>query len=74
VILIRAIYRVIELGQGWKGYLHTTEPWLYGFDSAMMIICMGIWIIAHPGITLGKEFLSSKWAGKKECGDMEMSS
>ena len=69
-MLIRGIYRVIELGQGWRGYLHTTEPWLYGFDSAMMFICMGVWILAHPGITMGSEF---KWTAKKESGDIETS-
>lgn len=53
-IVLRAIYRVIELAQGWNGYLVTTEPWFYVFDTSLMIICMGIWIFGHPGVTLGK--------------------
>jgi len=58
-IIIRAIYRVIELAQGWSGYLITTEPWFYGFDTALMIICMAVWVVGHPGITLGPEMARS---------------
>lgn len=58
-IILRAIYRVIELAQGWSGYLITTEPWFYGFDTALMIICMGVWVVGHPGITLGPELARS---------------
>lgn len=54
VIILRSIYRVIELAQGWNGYLITAEPFFYGFDTAPMIICLGVWIIGHPGITFGK--------------------
>jgi len=39
-IIIRAIYRVVELAQGWRGYLLTTEPWFYGFDTLPMVLCM----------------------------------
>ena len=59
-ILIRAIYRLIELSQGWRGYLITTEPWTYGLDGALMVICMAVWIFGHPGVTLGKELATSK--------------
>jgi RTA1 like protein len=51
-ILIRAVYRVIELAQGWRGHLITTEWYFYVFDSTPMIICMLIWVIGHPGLTL----------------------
>jgi hypothetical protein len=30
-----------------------------------MMICMGIWVIGHPGITLGKELATSNLLGKK---------
>ena len=55
-IIMRAIYRVIELAQGWRGHLITTEPYFYCLDTAPMIVCMAVWIIGHPGVTLGKEF------------------
>jgi hypothetical protein len=65
-IVVRGIYRVVELAQGWSGYLITTEGWFYGFDTALMIICMGIWVVGHPGITLGPQLarsrLREKWS------------
>jgi hypothetical protein len=54
-ILLRAAYRVVELAQGWNGYLISTEPFFYGFDTAPMIVCMAVWVIGHPGYTLGRE-------------------
>ena len=64
-IILRAIYRVIELAQGWDGYLITTEPWFYGFDTALMITCMAVWVIGHPGITLGRELARSNLRKRK---------
>lgn len=64
-IVLRAIYRVIELAQGWDGYLITTEPWFYAFDTAPMFICMGIWVIGHPGITLGRKLARSDLLEKR---------
>ena len=72
-IVIRGIYRVIELAQGWRGYLITTEPWLYGFDTLMMSICMGIWVVGHPGLTLGPELATSKLRSKEQPRDIEAS-
>jgi RTA1 like protein len=54
-ILLRAAYRVVELAQGWNGYLISTEPFFYGFDTAPMIVCMAVWVIGHPGYALGRE-------------------
>ena len=62
---MRAVYRVIELAQGWDGYLITTEPWFYGFDTALMIICMAVWVVGHPGITLGPELARSNLRERK---------
>jgi hypothetical protein len=72
-IVIRGIYRVIELAQGWRGYLITTEPWFYGFDTALMIICMGIWVIGHPGLTLGRELARSNLLNRGVKGTPERS-
>ena len=72
-IVIRGIYRVIELAQGWNGYLITTEPWFYGFDTALMIICMGVWVIGHPGLTLGRELARSNLLNRGVKGTPERS-
>jgi len=63
-IITRSMYRVVELAQGWSGYLITTEPWFYGFDTALMIMCLFIWVVGHPGITPGKELARSNLRGK----------
>jgi RTA1 like protein len=70
-IILRSVYRVVELAQGWRGYLITTEPWFYGFDTFPMALCMGIWIIGHPGITLGKELGRSNLLEKNSNRDSE---
>lgn len=49
VIYIRSIYRVVELAQGWDGYLITHESYFIGLDGIMMIIAVGVFNIFHPG-------------------------
>lgn len=49
VLVIRAIYRTIELLQGWDGYLITTEPYFLALDGAMMVISVAVFNFARPG-------------------------
>jgi hypothetical protein len=49
VLVIRAIYRTIELLQGWTGYLITTERYFWALDGAMMVICVVVFNFARPG-------------------------
>jgi RTA1 like protein len=49
VIVIRSIYRTIELLQGWSGYLITTERYFIALDGAMMVLAVGVFNIARPG-------------------------
>jgi hypothetical protein len=65
-IFVRGIYRVVELAQGWKGYLITHEAYFYGFDTALMIITLSVWIIGQPGFTLGKEIATLRIQDGKE--------
>jgi len=39
------------------------EPYFYVFDTALMIVCLFIWIIGHPGLTLGPELGKSNLRG-----------
>jgi len=48
VIVIRSIYRTIELLQGWSGYLITTERYFIALDGAMMVLCVGVFNIVQP--------------------------
>jgi len=49
LIVIRSIYRTIELLQGWTGYLITTERYFIVLDGAMMVGAVGVFNIARPG-------------------------
>lgn len=49
LIYIRSIYRVIELVQGWTGYLITHEAYFIALDGSMMVPAVGIFNIIHPG-------------------------
>jgi hypothetical protein len=54
MIYIRSIYRTIELLQGWNGYLITHEAFFIVLDGSMMVVCVGIFNIVHPGWFLEK--------------------
>ncbi|PLB49950.1 putative RTA1 domain protein [Aspergillus steynii IBT 23096] len=62
VIYIRSIYRTIELLEGWKGYLITTEWFFIGLDGITMVLAVVVFNFIHPGWFLpqdtGKEPLS----------------
>jgi RTA1 like protein len=64
-IIMRAVYRVIELAQGWRGHLITTQYYFYILDTAPMIVCMLIWVIGHPGFTLDTALLHASLRTKK---------
>jgi hypothetical protein len=49
VIYIRSIYRVVELAEGWDGYLITHEVYFVVLDGVMMVIAVAVFNFAHPG-------------------------
>lgn len=55
VIYIRCIYRVVELKQGFSGYLVTHEVFLMTLDALMIAISGLIFIPFHPVFVFGKE-------------------
>jgi hypothetical protein len=71
LIIVRAVYRVIELAQGWRGHLITTEYYFYCLDTAPMILCMAVWILGHPGLTLGKDLANPSLRTKKKPMDQD---
>jgi len=54
VIVIRSIYRSIELLQGWSGYLITHERYFIALDGAMMVLAVGVYNIVDPAVLLPK--------------------
>lgn len=55
VIYIRCIYRVIELAEGWNGYLITHEVYIMVLDALMVAIAGLIAIPFHPVWVFGVE-------------------
>lgn len=60
-IYVRCIYRVVELAEGWRGYLITHEPYLLVLESTM-IFCGVVWYTwFHPVFVMGRSVdLSTK--------------
>lgn len=55
VVFYRCIYRVVELIQGFDGYLMTHEVFLMVLDALMIAICGFIFFPMHPVWAIGSE-------------------
>jgi hypothetical protein len=53
VLVIRGIYRAIELLQGWQGYLITREVYFIALDGSLMVAAIGVFNILHPAYLIG---------------------
>lgn len=58
-IYVRCIYRLIELSEGWSGYLITHEEYVMTLDGLQVLITCVILLAFHPGLILGKTFSGS---------------
>jgi len=59
-LLIRAVYRTIELADGWDGRIISTEVYFNVLDGAMVTLAMFTLNFAHPGVFLPEKRPSSK--------------
>lgn len=53
-IYVRCIYRVVELAQGWVGYLITHEVFVMCLDALMVFLTSFIFVVIHPVAFLGQ--------------------
>lgn len=53
-VYVRSIYRVIELAEGWTGFLIVHEVYFMILDALMMALTCVMFIPFHPGFVLGK--------------------
>ncbi|KAG8717877.1 hypothetical protein FRC08_006472 [Ceratobasidium sp. 394] len=51
-VLIRSVYRTIELSDGWNGVIISTEKWFNWFDGMPILVAMVTLNVFHPGILL----------------------
>jgi hypothetical protein len=54
-MVIRGVYRTMELLQGWRGYLITHERFAIGLEGSMMAAAVIAFNILNPGKLLEKE-------------------
>ncbi|KDN48643.1 hypothetical protein RSAG8_02630, partial [Rhizoctonia solani AG-8 WAC10335] len=51
-ILVRSIYRTIELTDGWNGRIISTEKWFNWFDGGAIVMAMVTSNVFHPGFLI----------------------
>ncbi|CDU26002.1 uncharacterized protein SPSC_06173 [Sporisorium scitamineum] len=54
-ILVRCIYRIVEMAEGWLGYLATTPVYFDILDGLMILFAIGIFIPFYPGRLLPRD-------------------
>ncbi|KAI0746425.1 RTA1 like protein-domain-containing protein [Daedaleopsis nitida] len=69
-ILIRSIYRTIELHDGWTGRIISTQVYFNVLDGAMIVLAMFTLNFFHPGFLLGK---ADTWNGSDDGSVSELS-
>lgn len=47
-IYARSIFRAVELGEGWTGYLMLHERYFIALDGSLMVLAVGIFLIFDP--------------------------
>lgn len=53
-IIIRCIYRVIEMAQGYGGQLYSNELYTFFLDALPLLIAIGIWAFIWPGTLIDR--------------------
>ncbi|KAF8919304.1 RTA1 like protein-domain-containing protein [Mucidula mucida] len=69
-LFIRAVYRTIELSDGWNGRVINTEVYFNVLDGAMVVLAMYTFNFAHPGHLIGRDM--GKSLSKKDRSSLEL--
>ncbi|KAJ7738232.1 RTA1-like protein [Mycena maculata] len=49
VLIVRSVYRIVELSTGWEGVVIHTQVYFDVFDAAMVVLAIFTLNVAHPG-------------------------
>jgi RTA1 like protein len=62
LLIARSIYRIIEFQQGYFSPIATTEIYFYVFDTLLMVLATGMYVVLFPPAfgLLGKRRLAAK--------------
>lgn len=55
-IMIRSIYRVVEMAQGWDGALIKNETLFFVLEGVMVVLAVGVLNVFHPGWCFGEGY------------------
>lgn len=61
LVIMRSIYRTVELAGGWSGYVITTERYFLALDGAPMAAAVITYNILHPGMLLNNIKLEERF-------------
>lgn len=70
-VYTRSLYRVVELAEGWKGFLITHEIYFFILDALMMALNCLIFILWHPGFFIGRTSVMPKRKSSKESAEVQ---
>lgn len=51
-VVVRGIYRTMELSEGWRGYLITHERFTVALDASMIFVSLSVFNIWNPGFLI----------------------
>lgn len=73
-VMIRSIFRLVELGEGWGGDLMGKEVPFFILEGLMMIIAIAFLTIVHPGFFFNRRYLNptDSVSFRDEISDKEM--
>ncbi|GEQ68961.1 hypothetical protein JCM33374_g2631 [Metschnikowia sp. JCM 33374] len=72
LVYIRCVYRVVELRQGYSGYLMKHEIYLFVLDSLLILLTGLIFVPFHPMFVFGRDhILTSKDIKREQKGDKQ---
>ncbi|WVW85867.1 hypothetical protein I302_107905 [Kwoniella bestiolae CBS 10118] len=54
LIIIRSVYRSVELLDGWEGAIAINEPLFLGLDAFLMAVFAITYAVVHPGLVFGR--------------------
>lgn len=66
LIYVRCIYRLIELAEGWSGYLILHEPYFLVLEALIVWLGTATLTVIHPGFVLKKYHIPVKGLGRKK--------
>ncbi|PYI08371.1 RTA1 like protein, partial [Aspergillus sclerotiicarbonarius CBS 121057] len=49
MVIMRNVYRSVELTEGWRGYLATHQRYVLALDALPMVLSMRVYVFFHPG-------------------------